>query len=65
MLIPSFLLFKSYKHFNKGSCLLSTLINVTKILGGLIIESLQIHLFLIDLNNQMKYIVLKDPNILN
>jgi hypothetical protein len=29
MLSPNFLLFKSYKHFNKGYCLLSSLINVT------------------------------------
>ena len=33
MLSPNFLLFKSYKHFNKGSHLLSTLINVTKNVG--------------------------------
>jgi hypothetical protein len=34
-------------------------------LGNLIIESLQKHLILIDLNNQVKYVVLKDPYILN
>ncbi len=30
-------------------------------LGNLIIESLQKYLFLIDLDNQVKYVVLKDP----
>ncbi len=65
MLSPKFLLFKSYKHFNKGSHLLSTLINVTKNVGDLIVKSVQIHIFLIDLDNQVKYVVLKDPYILN
>jgi hypothetical protein len=51
MLSPKFLLFKSYNFFNKWSHLLSTLINVTKNVGELIIKSLQIHIFLINLNN--------------
>ncbi len=34
-------------------------------LGDLIVESLQKHLFLIDLDNQVKYIILKDSYILN
>jgi hypothetical protein len=33
MLSPKFLLFKSYKNLNKGSHLLSTLVNVTKNVG--------------------------------
>jgi hypothetical protein len=33
-------------------------------LGNIIIESLQKHIFLIDLDNEMKYVVLKDPYIL-
>jgi hypothetical protein len=65
MLSPNFLLFKSYKHFNKGSHLLLTQVNVTEMLGDLIVESLEIHLFLIDLNNRVKYVVLKDSYILN
>jgi hypothetical protein len=34
-------------------------------LGDLIVKSLQRHSFLINLNNQVKYVVLKDPHILN
>jgi hypothetical protein len=34
MLNLNFLLFKSYKHFNKGSHLLSTLVNATKNVEG-------------------------------
>jgi hypothetical protein len=45
MLSHKFLLFKSNKHFNKGSHLLSTLINLTKKVGDLIVKSLQIHIF--------------------
>jgi hypothetical protein len=34
MLSPNFLLFKLYKHFNKGSHLLLALVNVIKNVGG-------------------------------
>lgn len=33
--------------------------------GGIIVKSLQLHISLIDLNNQVKYIVQKDPYTLD
>jgi hypothetical protein len=65
MLRCNFLLFKPYKHFNKESHLLSTLVNVTKNVGGSNCQIIAKTSFLINLDNQVKYVVLKDPYILN
>jgi len=55
MLSFNFLLFKSYKHFNKGSHLLSALVNVTKNVGGPDCQIIAKTFFLINLDNQVKY----------
>jgi hypothetical protein len=65
MLSLHFLLFKSYEHFNKGNHLLSALVNVTKNVGGPNCQISTKTFFLINLDNHVKYVVLKDPYILN
>ena len=59
-----FLKFKSYKHCNKSGDLLSALINMTKNVGGHYYPIIANIFFVINLNNQMTYVILKDPYIL-